>query len=328
MFYDEYDEQRFVEEKLREIWPNTRSVGDTIRGRCPICGDSRKSVSKMRGNYYKRTNSYNCFNEGCTAKGLWIIAKFEDRDIADVRQEFFSTLKISSKQINKSVKPKITQKPESTPQPTNISIASSWFPLEGDNLLTIRKRKVLNAIGSPKNWKLFFDTTTKRIVIPWYNYTNIEYYQLRATKSSQVNKYIYPKNIEKPIFNLDKINEDIPFIFMTEGAFDAVFVPNGVAIGTTQLTSHQEQLLENYPFHERIYILDNQNVDTTAYNKLLKCSSTNPSQRCFVWPKYIQNKDINDYIIKYNVNIFSNIDFILNNSFKGGALLARLKFNI
>ena len=59
---------------------------------CPICGDSKKIRSKMRGSYYPKTNSFKCFNEGCSASGLFIIAKFENKDISEVKRDFLDSL--------------------------------------------------------------------------------------------------------------------------------------------------------------------------------------------------------------------------------------------
>jgi len=325
-FYTDFEEQFFVEQKLREICPELKTIGNTCRMRCRICGDSIKNKSKMRGNYYKRTNSYSCFNEGCTASGLFIIAAFEQRNIKDVRDEFLKSLNLI--EDVQTIKPKKLKNTPKIIQNKSIQIKEEWLELTGKNLETIKKRGVLTAINSPKNWKLYYDTKLKRIIIPWMKYKEIQFYQSRATLKSQNLKYIYPKDLEKPIFNLDKITQNIDYIFCLEGAFDAVFIENGIAMGTTKLTEKQfNTLSEQYPFHKIIIILDNQNTDTAARDILLKECVKNPKQLYFIWPKYIKEKDINEYMINNNFKSIFTPEFIIKNSFKNSIIKAKLILN-
>ncbi len=336
--YDEFEEQFFVEQKLREIWFPIKSIGNVIRGKCPLCGDGKKG--KMRGNYHKRTNSYHCWNEGCTASGLFIIAKFEKRDIKDVRSEFLKSLNLLKGNNNEKKKyetdkdeyesgisnvSKMEEKSVEIEEEKKIKIEDHWLELTGENLEVIKKRGVLDAINSPKNWKLFFDKNTKRIIIPWYKHHKIEYYQSRSTLTTQEMKYCYPKDIEKPIFNVDNITSKYNYIFCTEGAFDAVFIENGIALGTTGFTNHQTELLSyQFPFHKTIIMLDNQNVDTAAHKKLLKEAKKNKNQLYFIWPSNIVAKDINLYMMEHNfTNIFTP-EFIIKNSYKGDMITAKL----
>ena len=335
--FGEFEEQFFVEQKIREIIPNVKTIGNTLRFSCPVCGDGKKR--KTRGNYYKQTNSYNCFNEGCTASGLFIISMFEKRDIKDVRKEFLTSLDLlkggkneeNFKKNKKTCKnsfssnAKTETKNAEIETKEKIKIEDYWLELTGKNLETIKKRGVLNAINSPKNWKLFFDKTSKRIIIPWYKHHKIEYYQSRATLKTQELKYCYPKDIEKPIFNVDNITSKYNYIFCTEGAFDAVFIENGIALGTTSFTKHQTELLTyQFPFHKTIIILDNQNVDKAAHKKLLKEAKKNKNQLYFIWPKHIKDKDINEYMINHNFNNIFTPEFIIKNSYKNDMILAKL----
>ena len=125
-----------------------------------------------------------------------------------------------------------------------ISIKSNWVELTGKNLDVIKSRGVLDAINSPKNWKMYYNKSNKRIVIPWLKNHTIEYYQERATSSKEEVKYIYPKDLKKPIFNIDRVTQDCEYVFATEGAFDCVFIKNGIAIGTTSFTEHQQEILK------------------------------------------------------------------------------------
>ena len=49
-----YDFLQWLDEKVLEyISGKSRRTGKDINFRCPICGDSKKSASKMRGHYYQ-----------------------------------------------------------------------------------------------------------------------------------------------------------------------------------------------------------------------------------------------------------------------------------
>ena len=48
-----YEYQQFLHEKILEYLPkNFVRIGDKYNGRCPFCGDSKKSLSKKRGWVY------------------------------------------------------------------------------------------------------------------------------------------------------------------------------------------------------------------------------------------------------------------------------------
>lgn len=101
----------------------------------------------------------------------------------------------------------------------NWSILPQWVQDEVD------KRKIYKSPYIKRNWELFFDNRTKRLVIPWTD----EYYQLRALTKKQEKesgKYLFPPEIEKPIFGLDLIDPSFKYIFLLEGVFDAIFVRN------------------------------------------------------------------------------------------------------
>lgn len=101
----------------------------------------------------------------------------------------------------------------------NWSILPQWVQEEVD------KRKIYKSPYIKRNWELFYDKRTNRLVIPWTD----EYYQLRALTKKQENesgKYLFPPEIEKPIFGLDMLNPDFKYIFLLEGVFDAIFVRN------------------------------------------------------------------------------------------------------
>ncbi len=325
--YTDIDIQIFVENKIHEIVSSkiTPCGNNVLNFRCPICGDSKTDKKKSRGNYYKSSNSYYCYNEGCNAKGFNIIMEFTGDDYYDIKKEFLESIDITV-----TSKPRERKKIELAPKKdfTGFEIPDEWKELNSEQHRQLEKRLVYDAPFAPKNWKLFYNVEKKRIVIPWYVDGKISYYQERATLKSQTIKYIFPKDSTKTIFNFDMINEDIPYIFLLEGAFDAVFVENGICIGGTTLTPLQLELIQNrYPFHEIIIMLDNQNVDSAAYKHILKKCETS-KYRYFLWEKSFKEKDVNQYIINNKGKNPFNAKYIEKNSYFKGKLRLKLTFSL
>lgn len=70
-----------------------------------------------------------------------------------------------------------------------------WVKAEVD------KRKIFKSPYIQRNWNLYYDKITNRLVIPWTD----DYYQLRALTKKQEEesgKYMFPPEVEKPIFRI------------------------------------------------------------------------------------------------------------------------------
>src|SRR5690606_1615268 len=136
----------------------------------------------------------------------------------------------------------------------------------------------------------------------------ILFYQTRAIYEEDAQdgrKYISKVDGDKTLFNIHKIDFDIPYIFGTEGPIDACFVKNGVGIVSTYLTEYQrDQITRNYPFHEFVFILDNQWLDKTAYERTKKILEEG-KESIFIWPSKLKKyKDFNEYCVANKKNEF------------------------
>ena len=132
------------------------------------------------------------------------------------------------------------------------------------------------------------------------------------------------------MFNIDKVENTLDYMFVFEGPIDSFFVKNGVAVGGISkgrscFTKRQEQQIIQKPFHKRIWVLDNQHCDQTAKEKTLSLLSQ--GEKCFIWPKELSTyKDFNDLCIKINRDEITS-RFIIKNSYnelKGKLLLSRI----
>jgi len=318
--FNDLDVQLYVENKLFEIiHGKIKKSSSTWNFRCTICGDSKKNKSKMRGNYYPKNCSYYCFNCNQSASGLHVISKLGGIDIQTVRRDFLEFLRKDDKKIKPVTKPKevIKEKPQ------KINIPDSWI----QNKIVeqfIKDRRLDIAPFKPKSFSCYYDKNINRIVIPWFENGEIIYWQKRSITNKQIPKYLFPKQSEKPIFNLDNINESFPYIFCLEGSIDSMYVLNGVAIGGVTLTENQQETLSKY-LCEPVIMLDNQHVDETAKRVTIKLAKENPNLKLFIWPKDIHEKDVNEYVINHGIDKFMDKNFLKSRIFSGLKGIVELK---
>ncbi|HPM74144.1 MAG TPA: hypothetical protein PLA71_00290 [Saccharofermentans sp.] len=306
----DFESKQFVQDKIRENISNIKYRGNRWNFRCPICGDSRQSTTKARGNYYANDNSFHCFNCGAHYSGTRIVTALFGMQEEEVKKLFYSKVFSSGDLKKKTTKPTVHKAKEAK---RSFVIPNEWIELEDQHKKFLEARRIFEApyLGSQR---FFWNITTKRIVIPFFENGKIIYYQERAFFKGQDPKYRFPANTKKQIFGLDKIDPNVPYIFFMEGVFDSIFVKNGISVGGIFMTEDQEEELRRaYPFHELIWLPDNPGMDKTAKEQIDKRFKTHPKMRIFVWRKN-QAKDINDEVIVKNDPLaFSKVDNIVNN---------------
>ncbi len=317
----------FVQDKLSELSLGIQKFSNRWNFRCPICGDSSKSRRKARGNYYPRTNSYHCFNCGINLSSLWIISKFKNCSFNEVKKEYLNYRLSSLNSFSIPTSSFIEKNIYKENKEEKFILQNTWADLTKDLEDMIKSRYILDAPFKPKNWKFFFEKKNKRLVIPWIKNGEIVYWQERAIFKFQQPKYKFPANLNKEIFGLDTLDESFNYIFMLEGAFDSIWVKNGIAIGGTSLTDYQKSILENKIGFTLVWMFDNQWKDSTSMEKSLKIAQEKPNEKIFIWPKEFQQKDINEYIIsvKNLKNPFIDKDFLKNNIKNGLSAFISLK---
>lgn len=290
----------YVQDKIQNIVANIYKTSTTWNFKCPICGDSKKNKRKRRGYYYLKTNSYHCFNEGCHANGLNIIAAFNNISYGAVVSDYIKWSKSFKTVPLKMHEPVI---------PTKIVIPDNWTELNPICIELVTKRKVFEAPFAPRDWKLYYNTESKRLVLPWIEDGEIKYYQERALYKDQVPKYKFPYNMSKYIFGLEHVTNDLPYIYYLEGVLDSSWVLNGVSIGSIEITEEQQIMLDTkFPMHEKVLFTDNQWVDTSSKEKIITMKDI--GQKVFLWPKQFTAKDVNDYVTVNDINPFADFNFL------------------
>lgn len=285
-----------------------RHSGNKLNFRCPICGDGKKKTSH-RGWFYLDTGSYFCWNAGCLAErgmsGLKFLSLISGKSITEIRSELIKRAGSFSSALNKKEIKNINESLFNEPQIKNNIEKYILDKLDSNEWTEdlpkfvktyLEERKLLNATFLPKWFKFYYNKNTKRLVIPWSN----NYYQERKLLLSQKDedKYLFPSNVEKPIFGEDMIDKNFKYIFLVEGVFDSIWVKNGLAVGSLTLSNHQKEILKKYENDFTIvYLMDNQFSDKSAFEKTKKIAEKNPFINVFVWPKTLYMfKDINESI--------------------------------
>ena len=154
-----------------------------------------------------------------------------------------------------------------------------------------------------------------RIIIPLRNSDGTLFgYQGRSLDPNAKMRYItIMLDEDQPkIYGLDKINETKP-IYIIEGPFDSTFVENSVAMCGSDID------IRTFGWSNYIWVYDNEPRNREIVNRISK--TIDRGDNIIIWPKGIEQKDINDMVIAghdimsiLTMNIYSN-------------LKAKIKFN-
>lgn len=306
--------------------------------RCPICGDSKKKVSKKRGNFYNHENDilYKCFN--CNASmSFGTFLKGFDKNLYDR----YALERYKNGQSHQHVKEpdwtvkNIPQTKKYTPDVTSslksiIELAESHPARKA-----IEKRKIPHEMYdklfyAPKFWKWasghtdkfkgyekFTDPDHPRLIIPWYSQEGVLFkYSARAFGNEQPKYYhITLDETDAPFYGLDRIDFEKP-IYVCEGQFDSMFVDNCIAIGNATIYNF------THSGSDVTYIPDS-DVRNPDIMKIARKIISMGAKICML-PKNMNGKDINELVVNDSLTKDALMNIISNNTYKG--LEAELQF--
>jgi hypothetical protein len=316
--------------------PKHNKGANTYQASCPICREGKSWLKKQRCYFIPKKNMIHCHNCGWTGNPVNWIMELSGDSFHEVLNESkdYDTVPIEKFQVKTNNKK------------TDYELPCDCIDLEDEEQLmffsnefyvkkaleVLNKRKLLTAINRPKKYYITLNDYVhqNRIIIPFYDETGkIIFYQSRKlSEVDQKPRYLSKKNAERSIFNIDKIQDKIPQVFITEGPLDATFVKNGIALAgisessSEVFTEKQKKQLQLFPLHDHIFVLDNQWNDSASKKKTKYL--LNSGKTVFLWPsEYKKFKDLNDVCIQYNLNEFP-YKFILKNSYSGMTGLIKL----
>lgn len=298
--------------------PSYNRYSKIYNASCPSCREGKSWLKKKRLYFYPTTNSFYCFNCAKSWSGYAWIQENSGLTREEIYAEAFSG--DFSREITQEIpKKKAFQKEISILPYDSINLNDlQQRCFYGTNRFFqkaveyIEERKLNTAINkSPAYYISLTDNFHKnRLCIPYYDFDRkIVFYQTRALDDSQP-RYLGKTGADKTIFGIERLDPSIDTIFLFEGALDAIMVRNGVAVAGITLSEIQEKQLLKYPFHERVWVLDNPKFDKTAEENIIKLLER--KEKVFNWPQDKSYKDFNEWAVKENLNEI-DYKFILSN---------------
>ena len=305
----------------------SRKKADLYNFRCPYCGDSQKRRNKARGYLFKIKNNftYKCHNCG-VGRSLANFLKDQDTHLYDqyIMEKFKegSTGKGTATPNPKLVfsKPKFVKKDidlEKISELNNSHPARVYLEQR-----SIKDLDYFYYCPKFKEWtnnrKRTFDTLRQdspRIIIPFKDKDgNLFGYQGRSLAPKAKLRYItIMLDEDQPkIFGLDRVKTDEP-IYIVEGPFDSIFIKNSVAMAGSDAD------IRTFGWSNHIWVFDNEPRNREIVARISK--SIDRGDKVIIWPKNIQQKDINDmHLAGHDVQTL-----VESNVYQG--LTATLKFN-
>jgi transcription elongation factor Elf1 len=297
-----------------------RVKSDLYNFRCPICGDSKKNKSKMRGYLYamKADVNFKCHNCGAS---MTFSSFIKHLDPVIHKQYVFERFKQGT-----TGRATVVEEPKfyfDTPTfKTKIKLPKASENPSADGYLTARKldstqfyyaeqfKKFVNTL------KPTFDDTKydeERIIIPLYYEKNLIGLQGRSLGPSKVKYITVMINDDAPkIYGLDNIRKDAP-VYITEGPFDSTFIRNSIAMCGADAN------VDRWGISNPVWIYDNEPRNSEIVGRIGRTIDNGDS--IVIWPNNIDDKDINDMVMS-GLDVQSVIE---SNTYSG--LEAKLKFN-
>ncbi len=298
-----------------------RVKADLYNFRCPICGDSQKHKNKARGYFYqvKMNTNFKCHNCGASLSFNNFLKQIDStlhkQYSMEKFKEGYTGKNFVVEEPKLDFKKPVFKKKLDLPRASEIPVAKEYLEkrmIDPEKFYFARKFK-----SWVNTQKQTFDTIGRdesRIIIPMYDTErNLIGFQGRSLGPNSV-KYItvmLQDNAPK-IYGLDKINTN-ETVYVVEGPFDSTFVENSVALcGSDGDMAHHEG-------NDIVYEYDNEPRNKEILQRIERCIDR--GEKVIIWPKNIQDKDINDMVISghdimsvLKSNIYSNLE-------------AKIKFN-
>jgi hypothetical protein len=306
--------------------------------RCPLCGDSKKNKSKMRGYIYRKGNDlfFKCHNCGAGTSLGNLIKQLD----AGLYKEYVMERYKAGETGNNSFKQVTTIAP---PRFDKLNTDITYQNAERcdklpDNHFCIqylKNRRIpqdyYKLLYYTDNYKQFVSevypqvdkdiTADKRLVIPFYDqYNSLIALSGRALEVSDYKlRYVTLRTNEsedKLIYGMDRVNTN-ETIKIVEGPIDSLFLQNCVAAGDANLSLVAKSISSG----KKVLIFDNEPRNKDIVRMMQDAIKI--GHDVVIWPNTIAQKDINEMIMAGQTK--DEIESIISsNTFSG--LQAQTKF--
>jgi hypothetical protein len=288
---------------------------DLYRFRCPFCGDSKRNMLKARGYIFKAQEyngyGYKCWNCNISTNFTHFLKFLDPAQYKEYIMERF-----------KDQKPKEeTKTAEPEPEPIDSKLIGhrdvsipSIESLHEDHYARkyIENRKIPREYWSEiyyaEDYKKFLDhmwpnhgkqnliENDPRIVVFYTNFqgevTNVTG---RSFGADAKFRYITVKVSEsRKVFNLHRLKPKDHPVYLLEGQFDAMFLPNAIASGDSNLAGTAEWLLDTLGISP-ILVFDNEPRNREICKTIRK--AIDDGWDVCLFPESFPGKDINEAIL-------------------------------
>lgn len=317
-------------------------------GRCPICGDSKKSKTKCRFFFIQQEGDLfaKCHNCGYSGNMCMFLEKFDNSLYTQYVFEKFKShhnnapvfddspldlFKISAETIEKIgecyEKNDLFKTLKSVwdldvDHPARQYIESRRIPKSREVLYCEKFHQFAGNFKEEFNEK---KGEHARIIIPFRDRSGKVYAFQGRSLNGEIPKY-YTTLIDRTrskYFNIDHVNPE-KLIYVVEGPFDSMFVPNAVAALTSGLMPaciEMQKILNNTP-NNYVLVYDNQPRNPEIVKLLSRAIDHNFN--VVIWDERYPFKDINE-AIENGWKPEDVFRIIKNNTYKG--IEALLRFN-
>ena len=301
----------------------SRKKPDLFNFRCPLCGDSHKSKSKVRGYLYamKNNTNYKCHNCGASMSlGNFI------KTLDPVLYKQYTMEKFKEGHAGKTFHtpaPKLEfQKPVFKKKRKVDLPKASEHPGAKDYL--VKRGLDPDEFFYAAKFKKWANTQTRafdntqyddaRIVIPLYTEDGDLFgFQGRALGPSKVKYITIMLNDDIPkVYGLDKMDKS-KTVYVVEGPFDSTFVDNAIAMCGADVS------LDSLGIEDLVYVYDNEPRNKEICQRIEKVIKQ--GKKLVIFPSKISQKDINDMVLAGH-----DVESILKSN-TYSTLKAQIKFN-
>ena len=306
---------------------------------CPICGDSKKNLSKARGYVFQKGTNlfFNCHNCG-VGTNLGNLIKHVDPSLHKeyVLERYksgesgFSNFKSPSFDIPAPRFDKVAKEKHFEHAEWVSKLPSGHFCIVYCTNRRFLSTMVDTLMFTP-NYKKFCDalvpnhgkeiTADARLVIPFYDkYNTLIGVSGRALENSDYKlRYVTLRTNEsqdKLIYGMDKVNTN-ELVKIVEGPFDSMFLSNCVGSGDSALI----QTAKLIDAENKVLIFDNEPRNKEIVK--LMDDAIKLGYNVVIWPDTMEQKDINEMVMAgFSPDEIERI--ISSNTFTG--LRAQMKF--
>ena len=303
----------FIDEKfinsISHLLRNFRKKADHLWNfSCPICGDSTKNKLKARGYIFRAKDGliFKCHKCGFVSSFSDFIKNLDPV----VYKEYIYESYLEKGEAVKEPKKKVPFKSKKvyTPAKPSVLVGCPSISTLGEDHPArqyIESRKIPGKYLTDLYWCDDFpalaakvDPNHKfrlkkegRIIIPFLDRDrNLLAIQGRSLEPDAAVRYITIKAFEDAprIFGLNRLSKNFRRIYVVEGPFDSLFLPNCIAMAGSDIPPE-------FPTDKTVIVYDNEPHKAETVKKIQRAIDRN--YHVCIWPDTICLKDINEMIL-------------------------------